>query len=196
MATAAKFKNTGSAQSDEDFIDFVAARPHGERWQLIDGDAVMMNPPRLRHQRIAGNLARRMNNNFDDCNVNLFAFHEVGLMVPGVKRFRPTADIAVVPNTVDPATIWADRFLLAAEVLSESNTPKQIERKRSHYIQHPDNLYVLVIAQEEVAIEVWARRSGWNRQVLTNLEDTLELPEFDFTCSLRAIYAGTMIAPS
>ena len=37
--------------SDEEFLGFVAKRPDGERWQLIDGVAVMMPPPTKAHQR-------------------------------------------------------------------------------------------------------------------------------------------------
>ena len=196
MATAVKTKpRAGSILSDEEFEAFVAGRPHGERWQLIDGEAVMMTPPRLRHQRIAGNLAMRLNVHFETQSKPLYAFHEVGLMVPGVKRFRPTADLAVVPDAVDPATIWADRFLLAGEVLSDSNTAKQIERKRRNYMQHPDNLYVLIMAQEKPSIEIWARRKDWKPFELTDLDDTLELPELGFSTTLRRIYAGTSAAP-
>ena len=192
MATATLSKaQIPATMTDDEFIAFVEKRPHGERWQLIEGDAVIMNPPTLRHRRVAGNLATRLNNHFDGASANLFAFQEVGLMVPGVARFRPTADLAVIENTVDPAVIWADRFLLACEVLSESNTTKQIARKRARYIQHPDNLYVLVIAQKEVSVEIWARRSRWEPCRLTKQDDTLELPEFGFSTTLRAIYTGT-----
>lgn len=194
MATATISKAPIPAtMNDDEFVAFVEKRPHGERWQLIEGDVVMMNPPRLRHRRVAGNLATRLNVHFEASGANLFAFQEVGLMVPGVPRFRPTADVAVIENTVDPAVIWADRFLLAGEVVSESNTTKQIERKRTRYIQHPGNLYVLVIAQKEVSIEIWSRRSGWEPYALTKLDDTLELPEFGFATTLRAIYVGTGI---
>ena len=196
MATTAAVKSLVPGQmTDEEFIAFYAGRPHGERWQLIDGDLVMMTPPRLRHLRVAGNLSMELNIHFRRRAYPLYAFHEVGLMVPGGKRFRPTADIAIVPDTVDQATIWSDQFLLAGEVLSESNSVKQVERKRQRYMQHPDNLYVLVMAQDKPSIEVWSRRANWERYDLRNPDDVLELPEWGFKTTLRVIYTGTAVTP-
>jgi len=43
------------------FRRFVEGRPEEERWELIDGVAVMMAPPTLAHQIIAGNLQRLLN---------------------------------------------------------------------------------------------------------------------------------------
>ena len=62
-------------------------------------------------------------------------------------------------------------------------------------MQHPDNLYVLVLAQTEVAIEVWSKRTGWAMSELRSLDDVLDLPEFGFTTTLHAIYAKTGVAP-
>ncbi|MHC2001109.1 Uma2 family endonuclease [Methylobacterium sp. CM6241] len=35
-------------------------RPDEERWELIDGIALLMSPPSARHQRIVSNLIRRL----------------------------------------------------------------------------------------------------------------------------------------
>jgi hypothetical protein len=61
-------------------------------------------------------------------------------------------------------------------------------------MQHPDNLYVLIVSQRQLSVMVWARRRDWAPYELTRLDATLELPEFDFTTTLRAIYAGTPVA--
>lgn len=194
MATATISKtHIPATMTDDEFVAFVEQRPHGERWQLIEGDVVVMNPPTLRHQVLGGKLARLLNNHFEDRNSDLLAVQEIGLLVPRVKRFRPTCDVAVIDSTIDLTAHWTDRFLLACEVLSESNTAKQIERKRVRYVQHPENLYVLVMAQKEVSMEVRARRMDWQPYTLTGLEDALELPEFGFSTTLRAIYTGTRV---
>lgn len=199
MATSVRSKTygskapSGSGLSDEEFVEFVDQRPNEERWQLIDGEAIMMTPPTLRHQRIASNLAMKLNLHFERRASPLYAFQEVGLMVPGVKRFRPKTDLAVVDSSIDLGVRWANHFLLAGEVLSESNSAKEIENKCRRYIEHPDNLYVLVIAQNEVCLEVRSRRSDWRPVELRSLEDKLELPEFEFSTTLLAIYAGTPI---
>ena len=210
MATVFTPLRSGTQMSDEEFIAFYAARPDGERWQLIDGDVIKMAPPKLRHQKIGGNLAWELNTHFRVQKPWLSALQEIGLLVPGVTRFRPTADVAVIDDQVDLDTSWADRFHLVAEVLSDSNTPRRIERKRNRYMQHPLNTYVLVIAQLEPRVEIFARASGWQSQVLTQLDNVIHLPDFapdaqmtaqghavgndGISIPLRRLYAGTSVA--
>jgi Uma2 family endonuclease len=205
MATVFTPLPTGTQMSDEEFVAFYAARPHAERWQLIDGDAIMMNPPKLRHQKIGGNLAWELNALFRVHMPNMSALQEAGLLVPGVQRFRPQADVAVIDDTVDLDTSWADRFFLAAEVLSESNSARMIERKRKRYMQHPLNQYVLVIAQLKPRVEVFARTKNWQPYVLTRLDDVLDLSDLmgaaasggagrhEISVPLFRLYAGTPV---
>ena len=211
MATVFRPLHSGMQMSDEEFVAFLATRSHGERWQLIDGDAIMMNPPKLRHQWIGGNLAEALNQHFMRHRPQLRALQEIGLLVPGVKRFHPTADVAVIDDSVDLDTSWADRFHLVAEVLSDSNSRRLIERKCKRYMQHPLNQYVLVIAQLEARVEVFARAGGWQPQVLTRLDDVIELPDIatgsrtgpagdvgrghEISIPLHRLYAGTPAAP-
>ena len=123
---------------------------------------------------------------------DLIALTERGLLVPGVPRFRPIADVAVVLD--DDGGSYLDRFLLAAEVLSPSNSEEYIAIKRSRYIQHPENLYVLVVAQDMLEVTISARAKGWEPQSLRALDDTVDLPELGARFTLRALYRGTPLA--
>src|SRR5262245_50689327 len=107
--------------SVEEFFALIESRPEEERWQLIDGVAMMMPPPTLVHQRIASNLARLLNDHFDAGQAELFAFQEVGLIVPEAELFRPEADVAVLDALAEYES-YANKFYLVAEILSESNT--------------------------------------------------------------------------
>ncbi len=177
--------------SVEEYLAFIAPRPSEERWQLIDGIAIMMNPPTLRHQTVARNLVFELTMHFRSDDLPYHALQEVGLIVPDVEKFRPEADVAVVDTALDLDTSYADRFVLVAEVLSESNTDEQIELKRQRYMQHPDNLYCLVISQTEVKVELWARANGWQRTELTRLEQAIELPALGCAIGLAGLYRGT-----
>ena len=44
-----------------EFLGFLRSRPDEERWELIGGFPMMMAPPTIRHQRIASNLERLLN---------------------------------------------------------------------------------------------------------------------------------------
>lgn len=190
MNTAAPVR-TDSRFTVEEYLAFIATRPSEERWQLIDGVAMMMPPPTLRHQSIAGNLVFELSLHFRTRRLGFRALQEVGLIVPGVERFRPECDVAVLDDAMDLDTSYAERFYLAAEVLSDSNTETDVELKRQRYLQHPDNLYCLIISQTEVSVEVWARAKGWQPFTLRSLDDVLELPELGFAAPIASLYLGT-----
>jgi Uma2 family endonuclease len=166
----------------EEYLAFIESRPEEERWQLIDGVAMMMPPPTVRHQVIAANLAFELTAHFRQHQRNLRAVQETGLMVPDVASFRPEADVAVLDKSVDVDTLYADRFYLVAEILSESNTDEDIAAKARRYMQHPQNL------------EVRSRATDWEPVVLDTLDAVLELPEWRFHMPLTALYDGTPLA--
>ena len=78
----------------------------------------------------------------------------IGLTVPDADLFRSRADVAMLDAMLDSVTAYesyADKFYCVAEILSDSNTDKDIAVKRQRYLQHPDNLYFLLIDQKRVA---------------------------------------------
>jgi Uma2 family endonuclease len=117
-------------------------------------------------------------------------------MVPDVASFRPEADVAVLDRSVDVDTLYADCFYLVAEILSESNTDEDIAAKARRYMQHPQNLYFLLIAQKQVRVEVRDRAASWEAVVLEALDAVLELPEWGFHMPLAALYDGTPLVAS
>jgi len=178
----------------EEYLAFIESRPEEERWQLIDGVAMMMPPPTLRHQVIASNLAFELKAHFRLQRRNLLVVHEIGLMVPDVASFRPEADVTVLDSSVDLDTPYADKFYLVAEILSDSNTDKDIAAKRVRYLQHPDNLYFLLIEQKQVRVEVWARAAGWEPAILETLDAVLDIPVWGFRVPLAELYRGTPLS--
>jgi Uma2 family endonuclease len=179
--------------SVEEFFALIESRPEEERWQLIDGVAMMMPPPTRIHQLIASNLAFELNLHLRAERPELCALQEVGLTVPQAELFRPEADVAVV-DLVGGYESYIDKFYCVAEVLSDSNTDKDIAVKRQRYLQHPDNLYFLLIEQRRVRAELFARAAGWQPATLEGLDADLELPAFGFAVKLGALYRGTPLA--
>jgi Uma2 family endonuclease len=175
-----------------EYLKFLEGRPHGERWQLIHGVAVMMNPPKIRHQRISQPFCQLLIEALRTVRPDLSALTEIGINVPGVQDFLPEPGVAVVPKSFDDIT-FADQFFLIAEVLSESNRPDRIEEKRQGYIAHPDNRYVLIFQQDEMKVDVWSRSAGWTMTTLHD-NDVLDLPEFGFRHAVREVYRDTPLA--
>jgi Uma2 family endonuclease len=179
--------------SVEEFFALMESRPEEERWQLIDGVAMMMPPPTRVHQQITSNLAFELNTHFRAHRLDLSALQEIGLIVPKAELFRPEADVAVFDLMADYES-YADKFYFVTEILSDSNTDKDIAVKRQRYLQHPDNLYFVLIEQRRVRIEVLARSASWQPLVLEGLDAMLEIPEWSFRTPLAKLYRGTPLS--
>jgi Uma2 family endonuclease len=179
--------------SSDDYSTFLATRPDEERWQLLDGIAVMMTPPTLVHQRIAMNLASRLNQALEVHRPDLVALVEAGLTVPGRPDFLPSADVVVLKSPVDYSA-YAGKVYLTAEIRSRSNTREYMSLKQQRYSEHPDNLHSLIISQRQMRVELRSRTADWARAILDASEAMLELPEFGFRCQVRDIYRGTPLA--
>ena len=176
----------------EQFLEFIEDRPREERWQLVDGEAFMMSPARRPHQMIGRNLARLLDRALEQSRPDLAALHEIGIRSNEHLDFLAVADIAVVDAEVQDE-VYETGFYLAAEILSPSNSTEHISRKRMLYAQAPDCLYVVIIAQDDFAVEVWSRVDGWKGRVYRSPEDKVELPEFGFSCRVADLYVGTPV---
>ena len=179
----------------DEFLKFAKTRPKGEYWQLIEGVAIMMNPPTMVHQVVALNLRDLLKEALGAQELDVFVVNEIGVRVPGVTNFLPRPDVVVVPG-IASYQVYADRFLLVAEVLSPSNTKSLIAQKVRHYKQHPDNLCCLVIDSRRAWLQMHARRMDWEPITLNNPADTLELPEFGLRWSIGDLHRHAPLDPA
>ena len=194
MAVNAPARPCSGTMDVNEFMVFLETRPKEERWHLIEGNAVMMAPPSLAHQRIAWNLCELLNRTFATQRRDLFAYHEVAIRLPGVLNFQPEPDVVVAPS---PAgyELYAQDVQLVAEILSPSNTRTEIDMKLRRYREAPSNLYAVVIEPREFLVEVHARSRNWQPLMLEQADDPIEMPEFGLRCSVGDLYRGTPIDP-
>src|SRR6516164_768303 len=143
----------------------------------------MMNSLTMVQQVIALNLRDLLKEALEVQGLDLLVLNQIGARVPGVTNFLPQPDVVVFPG---PASyqVYADRFLLVAEVLSPSNTKRLIAQKVRRYQEHPDNLYCIVIDSRRTWLQIHARRSGWKPVTFDDPADVVELPEFRLRCML------------
>ena len=185
---------SGTMDVDE-FMAFLETRPDGERWDLIEGVAVMMAPASYAHQRITYNLCALLNGAFAAQHLDLFAYFDAGVRSPGVRNFQPQTDVVVVPG-VAGYDLYSERFLLAAEVLSPTNTRAEIDLKLRRYCEAPDNLYIVVIDPRKFLVEIHARNQAWRPTTLMSPDDPIGMPEFGLTCRVVDLYLGTPLDPA
>jgi Uma2 family endonuclease len=183
---------SGTMDVDE-FMAFMETRPKGEHWDLINGVAVMMTPAGYVHQRVASNFRDLLNAAFVAKNLDLYAFGEVGVRLPGVLDFQPEPDVTVVPGM--PDVYYFEYFQLAAEVLSPSNTRKLIDIKLRLYCEAPENLYAVVIEPRKFWVEIYAKSCKWDPVILKRPDDVIEMPEFGLRCLVVDLYRRTPLDP-
>jgi len=184
---------SGSMDVDE-FMAFLETRPDEERWDLIEGVAVMMAPPSVAHQRIVSNLCHLLNTAFDASHLDLFAYPGLGVRTPSAKNFQPEPVVVVLPG-VAGYNLYSENFCFVAEVLSPSNTPTEIDLNLRRYREAPENLYAVVIEPREFMVEIHARRAEWQPVVLNAPSDIIEMPEFGLRCTVGELYRGTPLDP-
>ena len=191
IVTAPARPYSGTMHVDE-FMAFLEMRPKEERWDLIEGVAVMMAPPSMAHQRIALNLCDLLNRAFAAQGSNLFAYHEFALRLPGVLNFQPEPDVVVAPGPAGPE-LYTQDFRLVAEILSLSNRRTEIDLKLHRYRQAASNLYVVVVEPHEILVEIHARSRNWEPIALRRRDDLIEMPEFGLRSSVGDLYRGTTL---
>jgi Uma2 family endonuclease len=175
------------------FRGFLEGRPDKERWELIDGVAVMMTPPTKVHQRIASNLEHLLNEALERHNPRLTTYQAVGVNLgPRLEHYDPEPDVVVV-DADDEDERYSDRFYLAAEVVSSSDRT-YVESKREVYKQHEACTCILTIQQERMEVRVDRRtNNAWSEQLLRKSEDLLGLPDFGLSCKVSDLYRGTKV---
>ena len=184
---------SGTMDVDE-FTGFLEVRPKEERWHLIEGSAVRMARPSLAHQRIALNLCELFNRGFEAQRSDLYAYHEIATRVPGVVNFQPEPDVVVAPGTAG-YELYTEHFRLVAEILSPSNTRREIGLKLRRYREAPDNLYAVVIEPRELLVEIHAKTHNWQPAIFKSADDPIEMPELGLRCRVADLYRGTPLDP-
>jgi Uma2 family endonuclease len=178
------------------FRAFTAGRPDEERWQLIDGVPVMMTPPTKAHQRIASNLESLLLNALRNYAPNLTAYQRLGVNLgPEVEHYDPEPDVLVIDRELGPDIDerYADRFYLAAEIVSASDKTF-VEAKREIYQRHASCRCVLLVQQKRREVRAYLRgETGWTQQLLTRPDELLELPEFGLRCTPSDLYRDTAL---
>ena len=183
----------GSMDVDE-FMAFLETRPGKEHWELIEGVAVLMTPASIAQRRIAHNLSELLNRAFEAPCLDLFAYIGTAVRIKNIGHFQSQPDVVVVPG-VASHDFYSEKFQLAGEIMSPTNTRQEIELKLRRYREGPDNLYAVVIEPSEFLVEIHARRESWRPKVLKQPNDIVEMPEFGLRCCVVEIYRGTSLDP-
>jgi Uma2 family endonuclease len=176
------------------FATFYAATPEPERWELIDGEAIRMPPPTQTHQRIAGNIEKRLTARLETVRPDWFADREIGVRPSNTEDYCPQPDVTVTDADVPAGQIYAPRFYIVVEVLSDERIDV-IEKKRRLYEDHTSCLAYLLVSQVTTSVQLHTRGPhGWQVKVIDRPTDAVILPVIGDIGPLSAFYARTFLA--
>jgi Uma2 family endonuclease len=172
-----------------EFIEMIRPYPDEKRWELLDGEPVLMAPQSERHQMIVANLLIDLSPAAQERGCRVLP--GLGILNDAVDDYAPIPDL-VVRCGLPLQGGYAKDPMLIAEVLSPSTRNNDRGRKADFYESLPTLRSFMIVHQDEVRIEAW-QRDGETWRVRTYREgDSIELPELETTLSLEAVYAGVL----
>jgi Uma2 family endonuclease len=180
------------------FRPWLDSRSPEERWELIDGVAVMSPAPRVAHQRIASNFEHHLRQALAQRKPEWIADREIGIEVAEDSRYRPEPEITVVDTSIDPTQNYLDRFYMAVEVVSESDKGKPIAAKVAFYKDHPHARWIVLVQQNAIEVEIHERQDGgaWTTTTLTDPAAVLAFGEVGPVCTVADLYRHTHLDPA
>ena len=174
----------------EEFLAFTDSRPDGERWELIEGVAIMSPSPVDNDQMVVANIVAYLIAHKRRTDASWYPMPGIGTRVPVSPRSLPQPDVFVKerPTAGSPTT---DDALVIYEVLSKSNTKADQAWRRKVYASVPNCQHYVTVSLKEVEAVAYDRASRWNKRTVTRLNDSLDLPAIGVAIPLTDIYRWT-----
>jgi Uma2 family endonuclease len=180
--------DTGPMTVDE-FYAFTDARPDEEKWELIDGEAVLNASPSDLHQLILKNLIVALGALERRAAASWSVIPGIGALVSDASRPQP--DVMILPKSVlraeHPRRDTRDAIVLF-EIMSPSTASRDLKWKRAAYTSLPALTHYIIVAQDAVDALVFARDAGFRDQRFTARDDVITIPALDIALPLSDIY--------
>ena len=173
----------------EEFYALTDTRPDGEKWELIDGEAILNAAPSDPHQLIISNLIIALGVQARQQASSWTVIPGIGVRVSDISR--PEPDVMIVPKTrVRLGSTNRDTrdAVVLFEILSPSTASRDLKWKRAAYTSLPALTHYVVIAQEAVDVVVFARDRGFAEQRFSAIGDVIEFPALGASLPLSEIY--------
>ncbi len=130
------------------------------RHEYLDGYVYAMSGASANHNRIAGNVYRKMGNHLEGKPCQPYTA-DMKTKV-GSKYFYPDVIVDCTPMAGD--SVFTQTPVILVEVLSKSTRRIDETTKRVAYLQIPTLEEYVLIEQDFVDIEVVRRRTGWQSE--------------------------------
>jgi Uma2 family endonuclease len=190
-------KRAPTRMTVDEFLVWNAADASGRRWQLIEGEPVLMAPAPEPHGEIQAEIGRVLRNHLVERKSPCRVLPAPGIvpMVRANENFR-IPDLGVTRAPVSREIRVPDSILLI-EILSPSN---ESETRSSvwTYTTIPSVQEVLIVHSTRIEAELLRRGEDgtWPHQAtIIRSNETLNLASVDFNMPLSALYRTSGLRP-
>jgi Uma2 family endonuclease len=169
------------------FVEYIRPFPDHERWELLDGEPILMAPPGDRHQRIVMNILRKVDQLARERGCN--ATPGLGILNDAIDDYAPIPDAVVRCGPAVSGGYITDPVLVA-EVLSPSTAANDRGRKLEFYQTIASLLTILLVYPNERRVEHWTRTgNGW-AEGITQGDGIVPLEAVGGEMMLDEVYEG------
>jgi Uma2 family endonuclease len=159
------------------------------RYELVDGQPVMMAVANNRHDRITRNALRCIGNHLDGHRCQPFT---ADIYIPIPAGNRRQGDMGIDCGTPDDNSMEADVPTMVMEILSPTTRVFDRNDKLEECKTVPSRGYIILVDPEFPQVRRYYREPDrvWSSNRVAGIDSVLELPLFDLRLPLSALYAG------
>ena len=177
--------------TEEEFFGFILDRD--EKWELVEGQPVMMAGASQRHQEVAANTLTSLRSKLRGGSCRPTAA-DTGVSSPGGSVRYP--DVVVDCGPRNDKSMLATTPTVVIEVLSPSTRSFDAHRKLIEYKSNPAIKCILLIDTNEACIILHRRdHEKWIEIVYSCIADIVHLSEIGADVSLQEVYEGLEFKP-
>ena len=157
------------------------------RHEYVDGQIYAMAGASDRHNRIALNLASRLNDHLNGGPCEVF-IADMKVIVDPLVYYYPDVVVACDPPGGDPYVRTQPHLII--EVVSPSTERIDRHEKWFAYRRVPSLLEYVLVLQDRMQVEVYRlQRDGeWTREIFAQPEEHVHFASVGFTLRVSAIY--------
>jgi Uma2 family endonuclease len=171
----------------EEFYEWVAGRE--QKFELVDGEPVMMAGANRRHDRIAGNTIRVAGNHLQGHRCQPFT-SDTYVRIPAGNRRQ--ADMGIDRGPFGDASLHASEPILAVEILSPTTRTFDRNDKLEEYKTVPTLEYILLVDPDYPQVRIYRRDSNrdWTSDRLAGLDAVVDMSPLSLHLPLGDLYSG------
>jgi Uma2 family endonuclease len=169
------------------FVEYIRSFPNHERWELLDGEPVLMAPQSMMHQKVVANLMAKCR--FLAKKKGCSEYSGLGILNDRIDDYAPIPDVVVhCGPPIDGGYITDPRLI--AEVLSPSTAANDRGRKLEFYKTIPGLETILLVYPTERRVEHWTwSGNGW-KEGITQGDGFVPLAAIGGEMTMDEVYEG------